>query len=151
METREIRLANLLALAANYRRLADFCERIGVSPSYFSQVKSGRKALGDVMVRKIEEKLGLHRGYMDTIREGAEETKRPPASDALAVAYAIESLPAPLREQFTKLVHQVAVYCTTEASTEEAQAVGAFNVRINLNEEEQNHPHLGSQNQAASR
>ena len=48
MESKEIRLNNLLALAAaGYKRNAEFCKRIGMNPTYFSQLKTGRKTVGD--------------------------------------------------------------------------------------------------------
>lgn len=114
METKEIRLNNLLALSSKYGRIVDFCERIAMNPSYFSQIKSGKKAIGDDIARKVEEKLGLARGYMDSAQDDDRIQTRPPTTDAMATAYSIEALPAPLREQFKRLVFQVAAYCSEE-------------------------------------
>lgn len=112
MESKTIRLNNLIALASKYRRVVEFCERIGMQPSYFSQLKSERKSVGDDLARKIEEKLGLQRGYLDVQHNEKDDAPAPPASDALGVAYSIEAMPEPLREQFKKLVYQVAAYCS---------------------------------------
>lgn len=121
MEIKEIRLNNLLALSNKYGKIVDFCERIDMNPSYFSQIKGGKKAIGDDIARKVEEKLGLNRGYMDSSQDEDRLQGKPPANDALATAYSIEALPAPLREQFKRLVFQVAAYCSETTQNADVQ------------------------------
>jgi len=111
METREIRLKNLLALSDKHRKIIDFCRKVEMNPSYFSQIKSGKKAIGDEIARKLERKLGLDRGYLDTIHDGAQAHGSPVAGEVMAAAYSMQMLPAPLRDQLSRLIHQIAAYC----------------------------------------
>lgn len=110
METREIRLENLMALAAGYKRNFEFCETIGMNPTYFSQVKTGRKAIGDELARRIEQALNLQRGYLDTPKEppkATEATSHIP-TETLGVAYALEALSAPVRDGLVRLIFTMA-------------------------------------------
>lgn len=130
MESKEIRLNNLLTLAGKYGRIVEFCDRINMNPSYFSQIKSGKKAIGDDIARKVEEKLGLPRGYMDSQQDEDRLQGTPPGNDALATAYSIESLPVPLREQFKRLVFQVAAYCNESSQTSGSDDIQPFEMTI---------------------
>lgn len=141
METKEIRLNNLLALSSKYGRIVDFCDRIAMNPSYFSQIKSGKKAIGDDIARKVEEKLGLPRGYMDSAQDEDKLPSKPPETDALATAYSIEALPAPLREQFKRLVFQVAAYCN-ETPAESGGDVQPFDMTIAATESHHDSPKI---------
>lgn len=141
MEIKEIRLNNLLALSSKYGRIVDFCDRIAMNPSYFSQIKGGKKAIGDDIARKVEEKLGLPRGYMDSAQEEDRLQGKPPANDALATAYSIEAMPAPLREQFKKLVFQVASYCS-DAPRVENNDVQPFEMTIAAPESHHDSPQV---------
>lgn len=139
METKVIRLRNLLSLAEQYHRNIDFCERVKMNPTYFSQIKSGKKAIGDEIARKVESLLGLDRGFMDVIH-GDEPRPRSPSSEALAMSYAIDSLPTPIRDAFKRLIYQVAANQVGDAAV--GNEVGPFRI-INepeKNAAEQNHP-----------
>lgn len=139
METKAIRLRNLLSLAEQYPRNIDFCERVKMNPTYFSQIKSGKKAIGDEIARKVESLLGLDRGFMD-VTHGDESRTRSPSSDALAMSYAIDSLPAPIRDAFKRLIYQVAANQVSDTAA--GNEVGPFRI-INEPEKnagEQNHP-----------
>lgn len=131
MEIKEIRLENLLALAKREGQDLEFCKRIDMNPSYLPQLKSRSKAVGDKIARKIEEKLGLERGYMDTVH--SDDEARPatplPASDIMSVAYAIESLPDPIKDQFKRLVLSICAHCNDETPPKERD-VEAFEVTI---------------------
>lgn len=131
MEIKEIRLENLLALAKREGQDLDFCKRIDMNPSYLPQLKSRSKAIGDKIARKVEEKLGLERGYMDTIHgdDEAKPTTPLPASDVMSVAYAIESLPDPIKDQFKRLVLSICAHCNEEAPATKRD-VEAFEVTI---------------------
>lgn len=142
MESKEIRLNNLLALAGKYGRIVEFCERINMNPSYFSQIKSGKKAIGDDIARKVEEKLGLARGYMDSQQEEDRLQGTPPGTDALATAYSIESLPIPLREQFKRLVFQVAAYCNESVQSQCDGDVQPFEMTIGAAEGNHDRPKI---------
>lgn len=111
MDIKEIRLLNLLTLAQKHGQDIDFCKRIDMNPSYLPQLKSRGKSIGDKIARKVEEKLGLQRGFMDVSHESAELPDKLPDSDVMATAYSIESLPKPLRDQFKRLVFQMVAYC----------------------------------------
>jgi hypothetical protein len=118
METKDIRLKNLLELSKQTRFVVDFCRMIGMKPSYFSQIKTRKKAIGDATARKVERILGLPTGFMDVMHESEKETTpetttESPTSDVMGVAYSIASLPEALREQFKRLVYQMADYCSS--------------------------------------
>lgn len=141
MEIKEIRLNNLLALSSKYGRIVDFCDRIAMNPSYFSQIKSGKKAIGGDIARKVEEKLGMPRGYMDSLQDEDKLPSKPPGTDALATAYSIEALPAPLREQFKRLVYQVSAYCS-ETPAVSGGDVQPFDMTISAAESHHDSPQI---------
>lgn len=128
METRDIRLSNLLDLSSGYGKIVDFCRKVGMNPSYYSQIKSGKKAIGDDIARKVERALGLDRGYLDTPKN-AGPVKQPFSNsvdnDVMAIAYSIQSLPNGLRDQLQRMVHQIAAHCQT---TVQSKDVGGFNI-----------------------
>ncbi len=78
MDIKQIRKANLRQLVAQYERVEDFAEKADTSASYVSQIFSAKtKAeIGDKLARKIEERLGLPRGWMDTLHASADENVR---------------------------------------------------------------------------
>ncbi len=107
MEIKDIRLANVLKIQSKYRWKQEFCTAAGISPSYFSQLKSGTKTLGDHLAREIEEKLVLPRGRLDVPHQDREFAGTSPP-DVMTVAYAIESLPARVRDRIKALVLELA-------------------------------------------
>lgn len=127
MEIKQTRLRNLLSLAEHYRRNIDFCERIEMNPTYFSQIKSGKKAVGDEIARKVEALLGLDRGYLDVAHGEDRVQQRAPSSEAMAVAYAIDSLPTPIRDACKRLIYQIAAAQVSE-STALGNDVGPFKI-----------------------
>ena len=133
MEIKEIRLENLLALAKREGQDLDFCKRIDMNPSYLPQLKSRSKAIGDKIARKIEERLGLERGYMDSIHvvDEAHPTGPAPRADVMSVAYSIESMPEPIREQFKRLVLSICAHCSTpEKQTASEHDIEPFEVKV---------------------
>lgn len=137
METKDIRLANLLALAAGYKRNTLFCERIGMNPTYFSQVKTGRKAVGDELARRIESTLGLPRGYLDTPKTESRTSGQIPA-ETLGVAYALESLSPHIRESLSRLIYSLAAEASEQRGKRD-QVVAPFNITIGGKIDEQDH------------
>lgn len=84
MDITEIRKANLLNAINTYAdgSQKDFAEKVGTSPAYLSQIlnrtlgRSGKPAtVGSALARKIENALGLDRGWMDLTHKH-EEQKR---------------------------------------------------------------------------
>ena len=137
METKDIRLANLLALAAGYKRNSLFCERISMNPTYFSQVKTGRKSIGDELARRIEVTLGLPRGYLDTPKTEGRSSSQIPA-ETLGVAYALEALSPHIRESLSRLIFSLAA----EASEQKGKSgayVAPFHITIGGRIDEQDH------------
>lgn len=62
MESKSVRRLNLLLLESRLGSLAEI-ERATdgeVTASYLSQVKTGYRAMGDKVARKLEERLDLH-------------------------------------------------------------------------------------------
>lgn len=137
METKEIRLANLLALAAGYKKNTLFCERISMNPTYFSQLKTGRKAVGDDLARRIEQQLGLPRGYLDTPKVEGRTSGQIPA-ETLGVAYALESLSPHIRESLSRLIYSLAAEAAEQRSARE-QVVAPFSITIGGSSDEQSH------------
>lgn len=77
MENKEIRRANMLALADQNGGLQGLADKTKTDAKYLSQVKNrwqGR-GMGDDVARRIEEELGKERGWMDTLHAapGADE------------------------------------------------------------------------------
>ena len=114
METRQIRLQNLLSLASGYDQINRFCEAIDISPSYFSQVKSGKKAIGDAIARRTEGLLGLPPGWLDVLQASDAESM---PSDTLGIAYALEGLPERVKSRVKLLILELAVEFTEEQKT----------------------------------
>ncbi|KMV71895.1 repressor [bacteria symbiont BFo1 of Frankliniella occidentalis] len=83
METKEIRRINLRYLMDEYvqagKSKANFADEIGMPASQLSQVASSKpvRNIGDLVARRIEEALGLGRGWLDVPHEFSE-----PSSDA---------------------------------------------------------------------
>lgn len=127
METREIRLRNLLELASGYKRFAEFCEKIDMSPSYFSQIKSGTKDIGDKIARKVEVRLGIPRGYLDVPHQ---QVPAGDTSDSIGLAFAINALHPAIREQLRRLIFIMAAHATAPAE------IHPF--RVELNEQKAN-------------
>lgn len=111
MEIEDIRLANLEVLIRDAGRPADFCRRVNMSPSYMSQIRTGRKVLGSSLARKIEDTLGIERGWLDSSHDETNRKVAEQSNDILAAAYAMNALPAPLREELRRLIHVTALYC----------------------------------------
>lgn len=117
MDIKEIRLQNLLTLLEKNDSDVEFCRRIEMNPSYLPQIKGRSKSIGDKIARKIEEKLGLERGYMDSVQDVRLLPERIPEADVMATAYSIESMPTSIRNVFKQLVLQVAAHCKNDAET----------------------------------
>lgn len=78
MENKEIRRLNLEALVRDeYKTIAALAYKIGMDPAYLSQilnrVPAGRKdtprGMGGATARKIEEKCGMLKGWMDSLHD----------------------------------------------------------------------------------
>lgn len=78
MEISEIRLKNLIELLAVHsstgRKDKDFAVICGISIQQFSHIKTGRRAIGSSIARRMEQNLNLPKGYFDTAR-GANEAR----------------------------------------------------------------------------
>lgn len=127
MESKDIRLKNLLEIAAKEKNDKVFCEKIEMNPSYFSQVKCGRKAIGGNLARKIESALNLPTGFLDNLRDHEEPLpNHMPEASVMATAYAIEALPGHIRESVARLVFEIA----TEQKSERQKQVQPFDITI---------------------
>lgn len=129
MESKEIRLRNLLALASGYKRNAEFCQKIGMNPTYFSQLKTRRKTVGDELARRIEVTMGLPRGYLDTQKTEPPATTSQIPVETLGIAYALESLSPATREALSRLIYTLAAEAT-EHKTRREQVVAPFSITI---------------------
>lgn len=101
----ETRLLNTLKLASRYKFEKEFCEKIGILPAYFSQVKHKNKNIGSKIARQIEDRLGLENGFLDVQHDKARAQDR---SSANTLAMVIEQMPDNLRDQVTRLVYSIA-------------------------------------------
>lgn len=108
MEAKHIRLQNLMELAQQYKKTSDFCDKIEMSPSYYSQVKTGKKAIGDEVARRTERLLGIPLGFMDTIH-GEKKADNAMPTDVLGVAFSIEAMPTGVRDSFKNLIYHMAL------------------------------------------
>jgi hypothetical protein len=69
MDNKEIRRANMLALAEEFGGLAALAEKTGTDAKYLSQVKNrwNGRGMGDDVARRIERKLEKPKGWMDVL------------------------------------------------------------------------------------
>ena len=131
METKDIRLENLMALAGRYKRNLEFCKVLEMNPTYFSQVKTGKKAIGDELARKIEAKLNLPRGYMDTPKTGESQPKNLEiAQETLACAFALEQLSPAIRDNLVQLIYHMAAEAKDNKAKKAPRAIGPFSITI---------------------
>lgn len=61
----EVRRQNLLNLLANYSTNSQFADRCDLAPAHVSQMKTGRRDMGDQVARRVEDQLSLGHGWMD--------------------------------------------------------------------------------------
>lgn len=66
MTSSEFRHAHLLLLIEQCGSVDAFAEKVGLAPSYASQLKTSKRGVGNKTARKIESAMGLPRGIMDT-------------------------------------------------------------------------------------
>lgn len=78
------RLKNLLKLIDRYGGASALAKELGVTIAYISQMKSGNPSfpIGERASRKIEEKLGLEVGWLDTVDAPIPDLKNGDDSDA---------------------------------------------------------------------
>lgn len=107
MEVKAIRLNNLLALLSRYKTINEFCKFIEMEPSYLSQIKGGRKSIGDRWARRLESKFGMELGELDALFPAQQPVEKEPEADVMAVALAIDSLPESIRYQLKNLIFKV--------------------------------------------
>lgn len=71
MDNKEIRLANMLMLAAEVGGLQALADKTKTDAKYLSQVKNRWKGrgMGDDVARRIETALGKRRGWMDQLQD----------------------------------------------------------------------------------
>lgn len=82
MDISTIRRSNLRALVLKYGGQAKLGELVDTDPAYISQLLSlrTRADMGNRFARKVEERLGLERGWMDQPHESLPEINDPNAS-----------------------------------------------------------------------
>lgn len=117
METKNIRLANLLQIASQYKRDAEFCKLIEMNPTYFSQLRNERKIIGDDLARRVEEKLALPRGYLDTPKGNTASAGAEIPIDTLSIAYALQTLSPAVRASLSQLIYHLAAEAKSGATT----------------------------------
>jgi len=88
-----IRLARLKKLGYSPAELA---LELGTTAQYWRDLLAGKKSFGEKIARRVEEKLGLQRYYLDLRDDDAPPPKRAPKMSDLAFALAagFEQLPA---------------------------------------------------------
>lgn len=94
-----------MLLVRGYTTQKDFCAEAGIEPSYLSQLKGGQKQFGSELARKIEERLGKSRGWLD-VQNGAPEPKED--HGLLALSHAVRSLPPTIRNPLSALIFEMA-------------------------------------------
>lgn len=121
----QLRRINLLALLKESGlKKAEFAERIGKSPSYFSQLFSldddKRRNIGDDFARTIEKACGKPVGWLDNRHEESFDMERDPIPQKvvyamLAARKKIASLPATLSHDETIRIYRAAINAGLEA------------------------------------
>ena len=69
-----------------------FAERVDIQPSYWSQIKSRGRQIGERLARQFEQRCGKPAGWMDQVHDGSEPAAAgaPAAGPALAPPHAAE-------------------------------------------------------------
>jgi hypothetical protein len=101
---KEIRLNNMLKCASKYRFDKDFCEVIGIRPTYMTALKSKEKGIGDNLARQIEDRLKLTPGWMD---KDHTEVIADPISNGAAMAALIDQLPESIAESMKRMIFSI--------------------------------------------
>lgn len=114
MRIDEVRLRNLERLMRDrrWKHAKDFCDFVGISPTYISQVRNKTKKLGDALAERIEDALGLPQGEMDSQVAILEENR---GHGVAAIAHAIQTLPPSVRAHLAGLVFALAQSSMTSA------------------------------------
>ena len=69
-----------------------FAEMADLAVPHVSQMKTGKRAMGDAVARRIEEKIGLPVGYMDTLHEIRPDLgPRTKAAEAALMIHGVEA------------------------------------------------------------
>lgn len=107
MKIDEVRARNLERLMRDrrFKHHKDFCEAVGISATYISQVRNRTKKLGDALTQRIEVALGLPEGEMDNQNAILEENR---GQGAVAIAQAIQTLQPGIRAHLAALVFELA-------------------------------------------
>jgi len=106
MTTKEIRKENFLFLSKDFKFQRQFCEKIGIKDTEFSQIKSGLKPIGTNRARKIEQAMSLPEGYMD--QSHAPVGRRESDADTEFLVAAISKLPANSRAHLVRFIFSIA-------------------------------------------
>lgn len=77
---KDVRWRNLKRLRDGYPTIRSFCRAAKLHESYYTQVKSGRKALGHRLSRRLESEFGLEVGWFDSSHEPEVTGTSPPRS-----------------------------------------------------------------------
>lgn len=105
-----IRVENLRKTGKTAVELAS---AIGSSYQYWRDMLDGKKSFGEKIARKIEGKLGLPRGWLDTINNSVPPMTQPPEQPYSAFAHALavlfDQLPNDVRVRADVLVKCTAV------------------------------------------
>jgi transcriptional regulator with XRE-family HTH domain len=79
MTASEFRHAHLVLMIEKSGTAQAFAERVGLAPSYISQLVNnktpGGRGIGDKLARKIEAKLGMPKGAMDLPPAGSSDVQ----------------------------------------------------------------------------
>lgn len=70
-----------------------FAERVQIQPSYWSQIKSRSRQIGERLARQFEQLCHKPRGWMDLPHDGSAERSAEPAAAATTTATAAAPLP----------------------------------------------------------
>lgn len=83
METKDIRLQNMMILLEKYPSKQSFADHVEMAPAHVSQIVNGFRDMGNMIARRIEEKEGLPLGYMDSIHNGQENHSNKASKNAV--------------------------------------------------------------------
>jgi hypothetical protein len=77
-----------------------FAERLGIQPSYWSQIKSGSRQIGERLARQFEARCRKPYGWMDRPQGGRASRALPPGPPPVAEALEDDRLPHDEDERF---------------------------------------------------
>lgn len=109
MQVSDTRRANLQALIAQHQSVVALAGLVDTDPSYISQITGGHREMGSRFARKVETKLKLPQGWMDSERRPEAPPVAPMDRGERELLEMWRKLPPLIQGNFKALMRQAAM------------------------------------------